>query len=303
MKKILAILMIFILMLSLTITVFAEQKEDVYYTVPSKELIEKHEKTLEERASNDQRYMEERVLKDGEEYDPEKMTHDFSKLYKYVEFTNDSFRELINSDDIRKAILESEAEYYIYPCYYDGVLLENYREIIGETLNEYTGKVVFTNLSYHRTQTYADTLFTLKEDVETFLKDKGLDDYKLVYAMYVGAGLPFAILEKDDEIFLTGLINDVVKENSGYYEILNEKALSYLEKPVMTIKETNEFLDIADEIYREIRKENEGKNLDGGVGENTAKPFPWQYVAIGIGAIVLIAAGVVTFALIKKKKA
>ena len=126
--------------------------------------------------------------------------------------------------------------------------MDSYREIIGETLNEYTGEVIFTNLSYRRSQTYLDTLFTLKENVEAVLKDKTPDDYQLVYALYVD-GLPFAILEKNDEIFLTGLINDVIKENSGYYEMLNEEALRYLEKPVMTIEETNEFLDIADKIF------------------------------------------------------
>ena len=298
MKKYLAILIILVLSLTLCPMAFAEQKEDVFYIEPFPELIKVINSTLKEREEFDKAYIERYHLKEGEVYDPSKVTHDTEHIFPRVYWKPEQFKELISSENVRDAIKDIEPIGYVYSCYYDGVLLPYREGYYKVPKRDGSIKLEFTNVG--QLENGVVMVYTNKDELTEIISQRGIEDFDVLYCANVSA-LMFVVIEKEDTPYVVHLPTKYGRDhpNSTHAKMYDQQK-ELMEKDMMTVDEAIYLMDAYAELFS--NHVNTGiADIESKVDNQTAeKPISKSnssilIISISAGVVLLSVLGILIF--------
>ena len=299
MKRIIFILFIFILILVLSFPSIALSKQDdiFYYIGDTSKVQSAIKNTEKERIEYDLEFIKNFYLNESEEPDVNKLYYDLEHIYTWYEWDYDSVIEFIKTENKYDFLKKMPVKSLWFSFYYNGQRIEKRK-----------ASLINQNGTYFLSGGMGIVLSN-KEEIADILEAEGITGYEILQSVTID-GINYAIAQNEEEtVAIYVPVKDYLTEDySNYESIVDPETKNIYKNFEQQFK--NRIFSISDlEQMSEYTIKNADiktnadpiiKNVGNELNDTTS--FPWKYVGIGAGALVLSGVLALVLVLILKKK-
>lgn len=246
-------------------------------------------------------YLEKHYLPEGEAVDESKITYDLTKTHRTYKWNDEDISAFLKAEDKEAFLKALEAEYYSFPVYYDGVLLEDYTASLWYSKEE--GRFFTDSFDQPSSRKTWSNYYIRKDRVEIALKELGIDGYEVLQTARTFDGLFFVFVQKGGQYFAV-YTNRSGHASYGYTEFIERVEPELVKKRILNADEVNQLISRYDDFIKSL-PEHDGTATAGQTSSTAeVEPLPPDFTLLWIiGGMVLLVGGIVTIVLVKKKKA
>ena len=294
MKRLISILIIIVICFMIFSMSAAAEEADLYHlNAADKQLVETISKYDYSIRLFIKRYLEKHYLSEGESVDESKISYDLTKLHTTYKWKPEDVTGFLRTKDKETYLKTLEANYYSFPAYYDGKLLEDYTVSVKyyEDHEAYRVNSFDTPSSRHLWSNY----FIRIDRTEKSLEELDITGHNILQTAQC-FGTVFVLTEKNGNHYAIYAQQVNSWSSPELHTYLNEKETELVTKRVLNADEVEEL----HKAYLEYKASTatEPNNEDGGT--NLSKNNWWIWFAAG-GAVLLVGA-VLTVVLISRQR-